>query len=329
MISDDINYFIMRLMKMEIRVLTKDDFDKWAEQFLHLYKLSFNGEMNKEILKWRYLDNPYDDFLVVVAIDNNNKIIGNCAASPLEIVENGVTYRAALAMNTMVHPDYRGKGVFVSLARKLNEIIEKKGYKLVFSFPNYLSNPIYVKKLGRTVIYEVPTMVLDLKNYKGDKIDTSVVSEDDEFHFQYNPERYSSKSIYIKKSTEFLKWRYAKNVSNDYKNFIIKNGNDVRAYLVCKEYEEKLNIVDIGLVSINDFVVLINKAINYANILNKKEVTIWSQIGTEEHLELERLKFRNNYPITYFSAKVFDKSARSIYYDYRNWLIQQGDNNVY
>ena len=313
---------------MEIRVLTRDDFSMWSEQFLNLYKLCFNGYMSEEILKWRYLDNPCRDFLVVVAIENN-KVVGNCAASPLEIMENDSKYKAALAMNTMVHPEYRRKGLFVTLANKLNELVRMKGYKLIFSFPNYLSNPIYVKDLGRTVIYEIPTMILDLDNCMEKRKDTGFVNEDNTFSYKYNIETNKQKNIFIKKTSEYLKWRYANNPSSYYKNFVIKNNDEVRSYLVCKEYEDKINIVDINTSSLNDFSLLINRVIQYAKSLNKKELTTWYPIGTEEHIFLEKLRFRNGYPVTYFSAKVFDDNKANPYYDYRNWFIQQGDDNVY
>lgn len=313
---------------MEIRVLTRDDFNMWSEQFLKLYKLCFNGYMDMEILKWRYLDNPHGDFLVVVAIENN-RVIGNCAASPLEVIENGTVHKAALAMNTMVHPEYRGKGIFVTLGNKLNEIVKMKGYKLIFSFPNFLSNPIYVKNLGRTVIYEIPTMTLDLNNCKEERKDISFVTEDNTFSYKYSLEASTTKKIYVKKNSDYLRWRYASNPSYSYKNFIIKDGYEVKSYLVCKEYEDKINIVDINTTCLDDFSLLISKAIQYAKYLNKKELTTWYPIGTEEHIFLEKLRFRNSYPVTYFSGKVFDENQTNIYYDYRNWLIQQGDDNVY
>lgn len=313
---------------MEIRILTKNDFEMWSEQFLNLYKLCFNGYMNKEILKWRYLDNPYDDFLVVVAMENNT-IIGNCSGSPVEIMENCKTYKAALAMNNMVHPDYRGKGLFVLLGNQINELVENKGYKLIFSFPNYLSNPIYVKKVGMYVVYEIPTLILDLNNSIEDIKETISVSEDNKFLLTYPTNTNTSKKLYIKKSSQYLKWRYCNNPTCDYKNFITKRGNIVESYLICKEYENKINIVDINTSSLQDFTSLINHVTQYAKSLNKKELTIWYPIGTEQHILLEKLRFRNGYPVTYFSTKVFSDDNTSLYYDYRNWLINSGDDNVY
>lgn len=315
---------------MEYKILTVNEFKDRIDEFCDLYQLCFSGKISNEAVKWRYIDSPYNDLLVAVAIDNG-KIVANNAASPFEIVQNGVVYKAALSINTMTHPKYRGMGLFVKLAKELYKHMDEKGYRCVIGFPNYISNPILVSKLGRIVIYEIPTLELRLSQFKSNLFDTSDVKEDDAFLYEYLQWNHCNKGIYIKKTVEYFRWRYYNNPERVYKNFVLTNSNqEVRSYIICKEYNEKINIVDFGTSSINDLNILIGRVIEYALALSKESVTAWSQIGTEEHIVFEKIGFRNNYPITYFSTKVFkcDENAKQ-FYDYRNWFIQPGDDNVY
>lgn len=315
---------------MEYIFLDRNNFVDWIEQFCTLYRKCFTAKINEKIVKWRYLENPHNDLLVCVAIDNG-RLIANCAASPCEIYYKGKLEKSAISLNLMTDPEYRGRGIFVDLAKRLYSHMEQLGYKSVLEFPNYISNPTLIKHLGRHTIYEIPTLKLILSDFIKEIESDQLILVDDEFELNYYPFKHRTKTIYLNKNREYLKWRYFQNPQNEYKNFVILDDNRVvRSFLICKEYEEQLNIVDYCFYEECDIEPLIFKGIEYAKKLNKESVTIWSQIGTDEHLFLQKLGFRNNYPITYFSGRLFSSSdALHDFYDYRNWFVTMGDNNVY
>lgn len=315
---------------MEYKILKKMEFPYWIERFCDLYQKCFSGTINTNIVRWRYLDNPLGELIVCVAIDNN-RLVGVSAALPCEIVYNDKIEESAISLNLMTDPEFRGKGVFVKLASKLYEYMENQGYKSVLGFPNYISNPTFTSKLGRVVIYEIPTLKLSLSDFRNNLESRSWIIDDDAFELNYCPITHKSKSIYIKKDKEYFKWRYYKNPQNKYKNFVVVNeSNVVKSFLICKEYNEQLNIVDYYFAEEKDINPLIERSIEYARDLGKVSITTWSQIGTEEHLILQKLGFRNNYPVTYFSGKLFGTIDKSDdFYDYRKWHITMGDDHVY
>ncbi|WP_169910876.1 GNAT family N-acetyltransferase [Evansella clarkii] len=315
---------------MEYKILTVSELAALTDQFCHLYRKCFTSPISKDIVRWRYLENPLNELLVCVAVDNG-RVIANTAASPCEFFNNGIIEKTAISLNLMIDPDYRGKGIFTDITSKLYKYMEEKGYKSVLGFPNYLSNPTFVTKLGRQTIYEIPTLELNLTDVRLKKTNTAHILEDDQFTLNYSEYSHESRSLYLYKTREYLRWRYYKNPINNYKNFIIKNElGHVRSFIVCKEYHDKLNIVDYCFNESSDIEPLINSAIKYALDIKKSYVTVWSQIGTDEHLLMQWLGFRNNYPITYFSGKILGITENlNEFYDYRNWFINMGDDNVY
>jgi GNAT superfamily N-acetyltransferase len=67
---------------------------------------------------------------------------------PLRVMLDDREILAAQSGDTMTHPNHRGKGLFIALARKTYELAEQEGVKFVFGFPNSNSYPGFVNKLG-------------------------------------------------------------------------------------------------------------------------------------------------------------------------------------
>lgn len=202
----------------------------------------------------------------------------------------------------------------------------------MFGFPNHISNRTFVSKLGWRDIYEIPTMerVVDEKLLSKMPCDFSAVEEDSGFMFDYSscfPQE--KERVCVNKSNEYLKWRYADNPVNRYRTFVIKNGEQqVCSYVVCKEYKERLNIIDYFMADAAQTELLFGWCISLAEQLEKTLITAWAKLGEKEHLHLEKLGFKNNYPITYLGARAFDDLQMELY-NYQNWTANMGDDNVY
>lgn len=315
---------------MEYIILKKSNFEDWIEQFCNLYTKCFSGTITEEIVRWRYLENPVNEVLVCIAVDNG-KLVGNYAVLPCELVIDNNVYRSAISTNSMIDPEYRGRGLLVDLAKKLYCDLEKRNYKTIVGFPNHISNPLFVKKLNRKQIYEVPTLELEISKSINDLKFAVTIEDDSKFILEYNHSNPENRNIYLKKTRTYLKWRYFSNPSNIYTNYVIKDTfNSASSYIIFKEYNDKLNIVDWYFKNDFEFEALLNKVIKYASSLNKISLTTWALLGSREHMLFQEWGFRNNYPITFFSAMTFGNINKiSDIYDYRNWSIKMGDNHVY
>lgn len=313
---------------MEFKLLDRKEFERAIPKLVKLYNECFTGRVDEEYFRWRYLKNPIGDILVCVAIDNGN-IIANYAVSPCKISYKNRIVKAALSLNTMTHPNYMGKGIFVKLANMLYDYMEVEGYKFVFGFPNYISNRTFNTKLDWKNIYEIPTMEKNVE--KDNYSDVELLSTDNSFELNYTISNIDyDKKIRVIRSEEYIKWRYLENTIYNYQNFIIEDDKIVKANIVCKEYEDKINIVDINYEDLEQAEKMIKNVLKYAKMCNKKYVTIWCNISDKLHVLLERMEFKNNYPITYFGGRILteDKELSGLL-QYCNWLISLSDDNVY
>ena len=311
---------------MEYIIVNKSEFISRLNEFCDLYKLCFNQEMTLKEAEWRYINNPVSDFMACFCIDNG-KLVANYSVSPMLLSKDNREIKAAQSLNTMTHPDYAGKGIFVEMATMIYDELERKGYELVYGFPNYISNRTFVEKLGWKDIYEIPMLELNLSSYRKLNNADELVQEDSEFVTDVSLSLFNSKKIQVKRTNEYLRWRYYEHPNNTYKSFVIKNDEGVIARIVCKEYKDRLNIIDFEYVDVKDMKTLIEYCLSYAVELGKNYVTTWAQLGTLEHLYFEKRGFRNSAPVTYLGARVF--SNDNSFYEYGNWHVCLGDDNVF
>lgn len=312
---------------MEFRFLTKEEYIDHIDEIKGLFEVCFNREISSEFLKWRYVDNPLEDILVCVAIENN-KIIANYSVSPIKALIDSNYEKFALSMTTMTHPDFAGKGLFTKLANSVYEKMEELNYKAVMGFPNKNSHVAFVKKLGWRDIYEIPTLRLELSDavIKGE-YNFNVV-RDDEFKLDYS-ELLVNEKINLYSSKELLIWRFKMNPINKYKNYVIEKDGKVLASVITKEFNN--DEVDIVLINYSN-IELLKDLLNYVVYTSKKNsfkyINVWSSTYSSEHEILERIGFINSSPVTYFGARVFNEFSLNAY-NYCNWKIDMGVSDVY
>ena len=103
---------------VEIR-LVKHSAEK--EKLLNLFRASFGYNISVEHWDWKHLQNPlaFSDPEVIVAVDGG-KIVGARPFLPAEMWLGGEKIKTAQHCDTMVHPDYQGKGIFNRMGQLLS-----------------------------------------------------------------------------------------------------------------------------------------------------------------------------------------------------------------
>jgi hypothetical protein len=230
----------------------------------------------------------------------------------------------ALSMSTMTDPDYRGLGLFQSLAKELYIKLLDLQYSMVWGFPNNLSHLTFIRKLGWKDIYEIPTMHLDLK----EKTTLTIILDfDDDFEMDYS-DCEPQANICVFKDRNYLRWRFADHPINKYINIVIRNNEKVTSYCVVKQYSNLLDIVDIQPKDFTEAKELLINVIQYAKEKYLTGINCWCPRHHFLHEIYERLGFVNREPITYFAALQLNVIEGDIK-DYSNWYIQMGDSDVY
>lgn len=310
---------------MEFHIVEKNELNKYAKGFCELYKTAFKDYMDENVFMQRYFNNPYNDVCMCLAIDQD-KIVANYSASPRRAMIGNKVVKCAQSLNTVTHPQYFGKGLFVQLAELLYKSLECRGYKFVYGFPNSLSNRTFNAKLHWKTIYEVPTLTLDITNLKrSDSRNSNII---------LNPKMMDDISgvhlnnfgrFEICKDTAYLRWRYMNTQEKQYYYIQTQSGS----WAIFKIYENIINIVEVHNRNIKELELIITWIMDYAIDKKLKKLTLWEPINTDEHILLEKIGFKNEYPIYTFGGRLLDLSLKEDIFDYRLWKIQLGDENEY
>ena len=308
-------------------ITSYEEWDAYFDEFAELYMLCFNQPMDKEEVIWRYFKSPYNDVVACFVIDEG-KLVANYSVSPSYLYKNGQVIKAAQSLNTMTHPNYMGKGLFVEAASRVYSYLAEHGYNLVWGFPNYISNRTFITKLDWNDIMVVPTLEITL-----DRVQHFVsenVIEDNQLCLDYTSCLKNNEEIQVYKTNEFLRWRYSLHPHINYKIFAYsEDEKNATSRIICKEYKNILNIVDYTINNQNELEELIKHTLSYAKMMNKESLTMWSKLGDEMHIMMERYGAKNITPVTYFGCVCFDKALEEEFSISKNWMIHMSDDNVY
>lgn len=236
------------------------------EGIRELYHLTFDIKVDDKLWSWKYLGNPTG--LVKIAIaETAERIIGQYAILPIRMKILDNIHTAALSLDTMVHPDYRGHGLFVRLAEFLYTRAKGSGISFIYGFPNESSHHGFVSKLGWLDMYEhTPLFVrpLDVKRILAEKTENAFLSTIGGWIGSIGLPLLSSKrwdklpdGYLIKQITSFdervdilwqrvlsafniisirdslyLNWRYVNKPGSSYTIFAIEKADDILGYIV-------------------------------------------------------------------------------------------------
>lgn len=306
---------------MEIRKLNQKDLLNNIESFCDLYRKAFTAPVSRTIIEQRYLENPYKELLMYVAVDNG-KIIANYSAVPISVYVDGIERKSALSLNTMTDPEYEGRGLFTKLATALYEHLANNEYAMIIGFPNNIANHVFNTRLGWSTVLEIPTLKLPLNTCQI-AVDDKNTTFSDTFDGLISNEYLDY--IHVSLSEEYVAWRFRNNKEKQYRVLSLNNSN----WLVYQFYNEEINITEISCDDKNSEQMLISKIVSLGKREGYSYITTWCKINTERHNYLEKMGFRISSPIRSFGLRCFDESIKKAVYDPRKWFIQMGDDNTY
>jgi len=121
--------------------------DSDIPQIIELLRVSLGESMmpkSEALWRWKHLDNPFGASPTLVALDQD-RIIGVRTFLKWEFAEGAKRIQACRAVDTAIHPDYQGQGLFKKLTLELIESLKEEGIELIFNTPNSVSLPGYLK----------------------------------------------------------------------------------------------------------------------------------------------------------------------------------------
>lgn len=110
----------------------------------------------REFWAWKHERNPFGPSPILVA-EAEGRIVGLRAFLRWSWRSRGRHLSAVRAVDTATHPDWRGRGVFSRLTRRMIEEMEAEGVSFVFNTPNRASGAGY-RKLGWRSVGRLPLL---------------------------------------------------------------------------------------------------------------------------------------------------------------------------
>jgi len=128
---------------IQIRELRREDMSLVRK----LYATTKNRLRAEAYDRWCFFDTPWGDPVGVIAVDRD-LCVSIFILRPTMLDIGGEDVLGAQATDLMTHPNYRGRGLFVSVVEECFRIAATRGFEAVYAFPNPNSYPGFIRRLN-------------------------------------------------------------------------------------------------------------------------------------------------------------------------------------
>lgn len=332
-----------------------------------IYKECFDSNESPktiESIQWQFLENPTNKCFVDIAYDDENKKAAAIyAVSCVEFMIGNTISIGTQSLDTITDIDYRGKGLFIKLAKDVyNKAIESDA-SLVYGFPNGNSIYGFKNKLQWTVLDPLPFLIKPLKTkYFTNKI--KILSFLPNINLSFS--KYSNKSslllqekqsfpeevdaiwnkfsrnidVAIVRDKKYLDWRYIQKPNENYKIVHAYGADNQYLGFVIYAVKEKHNgkigyimelIYDLDIPKVEHE--LMDFAVNEIKRKNADCILAWCFEHSPNYNIFKKKLFLNMpeklRPIElHFGVRSFKTDLNKTVYDRKNWYLSYSDSDT-
>ncbi len=135
-----------------------DDLERFRRCF------AANGSPKRpELLAWQYADNPTGALFVDFALSPSDELAAIYATLPVRVRVAGEVALAIQSVDTITDQAFRGRGLFLQLAKRTYARAAAAGATLVYGFPNGNSAHGFFERLEWTSLDPVPFLIRPLR----------------------------------------------------------------------------------------------------------------------------------------------------------------------
>ena len=148
-------------MNLTIKIVNIDD-EQVDTELRHLIKAAFNEPSLLPVgrLAANIKSNASKQSFFLVAKENNT-IVGCNAFIANDFILNGISYVGYQSCWSATHPDYQGKGIFVTLITEAKKLLTEQGGGFIYGVANNKSHHILINKLD---FKEIPSLIKRIFN---------------------------------------------------------------------------------------------------------------------------------------------------------------------
>jgi GNAT superfamily N-acetyltransferase len=184
------------------------------ERFAPLMRAAFGLRVSERHFTWKFVENPSGPAVGFEAIGPDGPAALYCVIPETYLVR-GQRTRVHQTVDIMIHPDYRGSGLYMALAHRMYEhlLAEQGGYTLL-AFPNPKLLSVATKRTGWTLLHTIPFVFLPrivhrARRWRSEAKDVTftTVQRATELEPYLSVRDHSSRAVSVELSPEFLQWR--------------------------------------------------------------------------------------------------------------------------
>ena len=342
-----------------------------AESDLQLFRDCFvrnGGLRSMAALKWLYKENPTGELFVDVALAPNAEKLAAIYASLPVYLRIGDQRRLAIqSLDTLTDADFRGRGLFVQLAKSTFSRATGANVALVYGFPNAHSASGFFGKLGWTRLGPLPFLVRPLRTRyalaRAPKVgkwlkhfpDLPLIAraprlppgyslqEDAAFDDRYDDlwRRFASQlDIAVDRDSKYMNWRIRDKPGEHYHRLmVVGDDHQATACVIFAVKEKHGGRIGYLMDLISDpktpkvAQALLRIAVHRMSTLRADLVLAWCMEGAPNHSLHRRAGFFT-LPVSlrpielHFGARAFDETIRDRVADRSNWYISYLDSDT-
>lgn len=354
-------------MVQDLLIRTYREGDEYA--IFHLTNIVYSKTGNLQnwlkYWKWKFIHTSERPTNIWVA-EYENKIVGHIAYIPLRMVYQNKKIIGCQAVDLIIHPDYRRKGIFIAMGRKALDTAGERGITIAFGFGTKearmghlkygwfdvcslprLFKPLRLetvlqKRIQNRLLLKISSAVLTpyiKRRFQTKKIPSvqgamiKKISSFDERFDDFWKKTHLSLGICVVRDSKYLNWRYIKAPHQKYVVFSAERGNEALGFIVVRVREgvfKSGEIVDILTLPCIKEVAnnLILKAINYLEKEKVCGVHCWL-LGNESYYNV--LRKCGFIPLRHTQKFIARANSQEVNREFlkrkENWFITMGDSD--
>jgi hypothetical protein len=327
-------------MKSKLEYILTNDYQAHRDNILEFWE-RVNGDRMTSLFDTYYVDNPMGPPLLGLCYDGD-KLVGTENYIVQNVSYQGKTFRAQMGLDTMVDPDYRLlHGIFGKLCKlTVKELADKAD--LLFSMPNKVSKPYYLKyfkwkepthmDVFKKIVYpsglnlrSLLFMVVPGRFYKDVTINPVEKFLPEEVDKMLEDYRLWCKDAYFPKTSAFLNWKFLENKHYNIVGYMILSEGRPCGYIITYDEDKERRVLDF-VVEKNDPEIF-RKAFSTLNKLTAQQkistVTVTATPNAWYRPLLSKMAFFNRQKIDLITLDESNAIPDSA------WIVNIGDLDVF
>jgi GNAT superfamily N-acetyltransferase len=204
---------------------------KGLQRFADMYQVCLRQCVDARYFQWKYLENPAGRAVAFEA-RHAGKPVAFYGVIPEAYRVAGKPFIVYQSMDTMTHPDFQGKGLFVRLATATYDEILKSGHEVAIGIPGMNSLPGFVRRLQWSNIHSFRYAFTHRLTYgfggrsaRGLKRTFMPIDDIEDIRDYWLHRDHPTAAVTNEVTPEFLEWRVFRRPHERFKVAAIKDGH--------------------------------------------------------------------------------------------------------